>query len=94
MDDEYRILEKAKDEFIVLKKVEYTKGYLWWRGIHTKWVRVDKYNNQLITTAFYTNLTDLITYSNKEDAIKWIRNRRVLPMTYNSEGYVTNPITN
>lgn len=84
MKKDFRIVQISCNEFYIQKKVIVTKktGFLWWikkEEIH-KWRRVTKHGQFFILSIYYSNLSDLIVFKTKEDAIEWIEDFNKYPI--------------
>ena len=72
----FRIVERCENEFYIQKLIKktITTGFWWWRKTkeEEEWKRVTKYGKELIISPYFSNISDLVYFTTKEEAVKWI----------------------
>jgi len=86
MELEFRILQNAKDLFIIQKKITrvHFEGFWFWKKEYETqhWCRVDCFGNKAELSIYFNNLENLIDYKTLEDAQKWIHNYHKYPIIH------------
>ena len=81
---DFRIVESYKNEFYIQKLIKETKktGYLWWKKTEKieRWARVTKLGQELIISMYYSNFEDLLSFTTKQQAVKWIEDFHKYPI--------------
>lgn len=83
---DFRIVESYKSEFYVQQLIKTTKksGFLWWRKTKEikEWKRITSSGDVFIFNTYFTNFEDLISFTTKEQAEKWIEDFCKYPIYY------------
>jgi len=86
MEPEFRILQKAKDVFIIQKKItriNYEGVWFWKKQYETQyWCRVDCFGNKSAFYSYIDNSTCLIDYETLEEAQEWIADYHKYPIIH------------
>jgi hypothetical protein len=81
---DFRVVERCENEFYIQKLIKETKksGFLWWKKTEEieRWERVTKLGHRLIISIYFSNMCDLVYYTTKEEAIKWIEDFHKYPI--------------
>jgi len=86
MELEFRILQKAKDVFIIEKKIYrvHFKGFWFWKKEYQTqyWCRVDLFGNKSAFYSYIENSTCLIDFKTLEEAQEWISDYYKYPIIH------------
>jgi hypothetical protein len=86
MELEFRILQKAKDVFIIQKKITrvHFEGFLFWKKEYETqyWCRVDLFGNKSAFYSYIENSTCLIDFKTLEEAQEWIADYYKYPIIH------------
>lgn len=81
---DFRIVESYKNEFYVQRLIKKTKkrGCLWWKKTEEieEWKRVTSLGTELIISMYYSNISDMIYFTTKGQAEKWIEDFHKYPI--------------
>ena len=86
MELEFRIVQKAKDVFIIQKKIGHVhfEGFWFWKKEYKTqhWSRVDCFGNKSTIQMYLDNSKCLIDYQTLKEAQEWIADYYQYPIIY------------
>lgn len=81
---DFRIVERCENEFYIQKLIKktMTSGFWWWRKTkeEEEWKRVTKYGKESLIYPYFSKISDLVYFTTKEEAVKWIEDFHKYPV--------------